>query len=320
MRILAAPLDPRFPALVRMSDAAFVGNLIAPGVAPGAVATVRYRPGERHVLRYDGPAQAWYAKLYRPGAAGQAYRSARAVCAAIGGGPADVRAAQPLLHRSADALVTPAVPGRAAGAENADLGAVGSLLHVIHRGVPPTGPAATLAGEIDAVERAAQHVDALLPEAGSALRRTLAAVREAGDRTGPQTATLVHGDFKLDHLLCGGGTITVIDLDRARLGEPALDLGKMLADLRWRRVGAGAAGGRHSRDRFLGGYGPIGTHGQARVGLYEAVFLLKAAARRAPLLDPSWERVVAAAVREAEKFVQVGPGRTRARRAGGVPA
>jgi hypothetical protein len=314
MRILAAPLDPRLPALVRMSDPAFVGEAIG----PGAVTTIRYRPGERHMLRYEGPARVRYAKLYRPGAASEASRRAAAVCAAVSGGAPAMRAAQPRLWRSEDALVTPAVCGRPATVEDVDLEAAGSLLRAIHRGAAPPGPAATLAGEIEAVERAAQHVDALLPSVGTMLRRTLAAARERGERAGEGRGVLIHGDFKLDHLLWDNGTVTVIDLDRARAGEPALDVGKMLADLRWRRAGATAVGDP-PRDRLMRGYGPAGTDAGNRASLYEAVFLAKAAARRASLLDPGWERVVGAAVREAARLVEGDRGRTRARTAGGVP-
>jgi hypothetical protein len=318
MRLLAAPLDPRLPALVRMSDPAFAGEAIGPGVMP-AVIPIRYRPGERHVLRYEGSLQVRYAKLYRPGAAGQARRRAAAVCAAVSCGPASVRAPRPELWRSEDALVTPAVRGRAAAVEEVDLEAAGSLLRVIHRGVAPPEPAATLAGEIEAVERAAQHIDALLPSVGAALRRTLAAVRERGERTGEQRAVLLHGDFKLDHLLWDGEAVTVIDLDRARPGEPALDLGKLLADLRWRRAGASRIGDG-PRDSLLRGYGPVGAHARARVSLYEAVFLLKAAARRARLLEAGWEGTVDATVREATGLVEGGHERSRARISGGVPA
>ena len=319
MRILAAPLDPRLPALVRMSDRAFAGEAIGPGATPAAVITLRYRPGERHVLRYERSAEGRYAKLYRPGAAGAACRRAVAVCAAVSCGPAAVRAVRPRLWRSEDALVTPLVRGHPATVEEVDLEAAGSLLRVIHRGVAPPEPAATLAGEIEAVERAAQHIDALLPPVGAVLRRTLAAARERGERAGEQRAVLIHGDFKLDHLLWDGGAVTVIDLDRARPGEPALDLGKMLADLRWRRAGA-APVGDGLRDRLMRGYGPVGAHGRARAGLYEAVFLLKAAARRAPLLDPGWEAVVGATVREAARLVEGGRRQARARRASGAPA
>jgi phosphotransferase family enzyme len=319
MGILAAPLDPRLPALVRMSDPTFAAEAIGPGAAPAAVTTIRYRPGERHVLRYAGPTGGRYAKLYRPGAAGQACRRAAAVCAAVSCGPAAVQAARPRLWRRENALVAPAVHGHPAAVEDVDLEAAGSLLGVIHRGVAPPEPAVTLAGEIDAAERAAQHIDALLPPVGAALRRTLAAARECGERTAAQRAVLVHGDFKLDHLLWDGGSVTVIDLDRARPGEPALDLGKMLADLRWRRAGAPPAADA-ARDRLMRGYGPVGAHGRARARLYEAVFLLKAAARRAPLLDPGWEQTVAAAVREAARLVEDGQGRRRPRPPAGVPA
>lgn len=320
MRILVAPLDPGMPALVRMSDGAFAGDAIGLGAAPAAVATIRYRPGERHVLSYAGPAEAWYAKLYRPGATAQAYRRASSVYAAVSGGPARFRASPPLLCLSEDALVTPAVRGRPAAPRGADLEIAGSLLRLIHSGVPPSGPAATLAGEIAGVERAAEHIDALLPAAARSLRRTLTAAREADDRTGPQSAVLVHGDFKLDHLFWDDASVTVIDLDRAGPAEPALDLGKMLADLRWRRGTADSPGGDTPGERLLRGYGHIGAHCLARARLYEAVLLLKAAARRGRLLDPAWERVVGAAVREAEALVDAGRAPAPARRAGGVPA
>jgi hypothetical protein len=93
----------------------------------------------------------------------------------------------------------------------------------------------------------------------------------------------------------------------------------MLADLRWRRDGA-LPFGDGPRDRLLRGYGLAGAQGRARAGIYEAVFLLKAAARRASLLDPGWEQVVDAAVGDAARLVAAGQGRTRARTTGGVPA
>src|SRR2546425_274791 len=77
MRIEVSPLDARFPQLVRLSGPRPVRGILAAGAsglasdAPRpryAVTTIRYRPGQRHVLRYDPQDAAQggtvFAKLY----------------------------------------------------------------------------------------------------------------------------------------------------------------------------------------------------------------------------------------------------------------
>src|SRR5207244_10578293 len=71
--VMVSPLDPKLPQLVRLCDPAYVGALLA--ASAGAprnayrVLTIRYRPGERHVLRYEpaqvAPGRAVFAKLSR---------------------------------------------------------------------------------------------------------------------------------------------------------------------------------------------------------------------------------------------------------------
>src|SRR5438128_3441575 len=80
MHIQVSPLDARIPQLVRLSDPRYVRDVIAgayaasevaPDQAPAsryAVTSIRYRPGKRHVLRYEALDAAErgtiFAKLY----------------------------------------------------------------------------------------------------------------------------------------------------------------------------------------------------------------------------------------------------------------
>src|SRR5207248_2187092 len=75
------------------------------------------------------------------------------------------------------------------------------------------------------------------------------------DQVPAEPACFAHGDYKADHLLVGRAGVTLIDFDRCARSEPALDLAKFLADVRWwteRRPGAVAS----AQAEFLAGYGP----------------------------------------------------------------
>ena len=54
--VLVSPLDPRFPQLIRLSNPRHVAAMLARPLSQASAAgylirTIRYRPGERHVLR-----------------------------------------------------------------------------------------------------------------------------------------------------------------------------------------------------------------------------------------------------------------------------
>src|SRR5439155_9831188 len=73
--VLVSPLDPRFPQLIRLSNPRYVAAMLAGPLSQASAAgyrirTIRYRPGARHVLRYEpSPAlastRAVFAKLSR---------------------------------------------------------------------------------------------------------------------------------------------------------------------------------------------------------------------------------------------------------------
>jgi len=80
MHIRVSPLDARFTQLARLSDPQHVGAMLADTYASGSgawdprrisaykIASVKYRPGRRHVLRYDPEdpvsGETVFAKLY----------------------------------------------------------------------------------------------------------------------------------------------------------------------------------------------------------------------------------------------------------------
>ena len=59
VRLQVWPLDPKFPHLVRLGDPSHVDRMLSSvDSAPGGkqlpvITPIRYRPGERHVLRYE---------------------------------------------------------------------------------------------------------------------------------------------------------------------------------------------------------------------------------------------------------------------------
>lgn len=71
-------------------------------------------------------------------------------------------------------------------------------------------------------------------EQGSRAAALLAAVGQGAPAPDAATATLVHRDFYADQLWDAGGVTAVLDLDDARAGDPAVDVGNFLAHLELR--------------------------------------------------------------------------------------
>lgn len=64
----------------------------------------------------------------------------------------------------------------------------------------------------------------------------------------------LHGDYKTSQLLMDGGRISVVDFDRAGIGDPAIDVGNFMADLHREAVTSGQAFLRDLADEFLTEY------------------------------------------------------------------
>jgi aminoglycoside phosphotransferase (APT) family kinase protein len=319
MSVSVAPVDRALPQLVRLHDRVdLLGLLRGSGAVAGVadvapqdvtVETVRYRPGQRHVLRMAVDSHgAVFAKIYRDDSGRRVVDASRRVASALGAAESDtgggLSRAGTYVARERVAL-WPEVTGTSLstvltldlpGASDA-VQAVGSALRLLH----DTGSAEGLPACPDAVEQAAetlrtaQIIDALLPAAGSRLRLDVLRALHALSALPREAPTMTHGDFKCENLLVSGSRVHVLDHDRLGRGDPAADIGKFLADLRWWTDGAGPMAAR-MRDAFLAGYGTAHPARMARARLYDALLQCRMAARRVPIHHVDWEHRVTGAV------------------------
>jgi aminoglycoside phosphotransferase (APT) family kinase protein len=306
LRMMVAPLDPAFPQLVGLSDPDRVPGLLAGRAGPEAtwsVAAIRYRPGQRHVLRWtaaDG--RVVFAKLYRNGAGAQAFQLARRVAELLEEKDEPVAGASPLAYLpEQDVLLYPLIPGRplsavlgrGAAATDVQFRRAGKILRALHAAQPDPGDGLAprgLGDDADEVHKAAGHIRFLTPDTGARLDELLDRARALHDRLPGEPPVLTHGDYKTDHLLATPDRLTVIDFDTCALADPALDLGKLLADIRW-----WAAAGRpvdlvRAGSHLLEGYGAADAERLLRARLYEVVVLAKLTVRRVRVADPDWAR------------------------------
>lgn len=327
MSLSVAPVDAGFPQLVRLHDRRHVldalrgtGAAATLGAATSrdlTVRTVRYRPGQRHVLRIStGPAgPAWFAKVYRDDTGRDAVAAAAGTAAALAVAGADAGAASSGagIYLPADRVaVWPEVTGLtlaellvvAGPAQDEAVRGLGALLRdagAALRCVHDTPPAPGLATCPDALAhatttlRTAEVVDALLPDVGARLRAGVARAVESLATSPHEAPTTLHGDYKCDNLVAGEAGVHLLDFDRSGCGDPAADIGNFLADLRWRSDGDGA-GAAARQEAFLSGYGATAPERLARARVYEGLFLLRMAARRVPLHAPGLDERVASAV------------------------
>ena len=318
VHLLIAPLDPDFPHLVRFYDPAYVAGLLdgvlgGRGIGEGfEVRPVRYRPGQRHVLRYtaNGTGLTVFAKIYRDGTAAKIHRfagrlaeSVASVCGAQIAGPLPTSpdhhaalwlgvAGRPLWQALRDD------PGSRPMAAVA--GAALRAIHDIDAGQAPAERG--IADEVAAAGRACAHITGLLPALDGRLRRVLDSVGERVQGLPVEAPTLTHGDAKCDNLLVDQDRLTMIDLDRCGYADPALDIGKLLADLRWWC----ARNGLHTGDvqaSLLAGYGDANPARLARARAYEVLFQVKIAGRRLGVDDPAWAHQVTEALARAEDLL-----------------
>ncbi len=264
LSVLVSPLDPRCPQLVRLCDPAHVAAMLA-GREPEAfgsgyrVSTVRYRPGERHVLRYEptpptpaARAPVVFAKLSKRDAdAARAFQLATRVADRLEAAGGVTRAVRPLAWLERDgAVLFPEVAGRPLsellrlGDDRAigHLEEAGRALRALHSA--PLSLAESLAcrdfaTDVESVRRASEHIFALRPRTGAAIAETLERAGALYDRLPAEPAAFTHGDFKGDHLWASRGGLMLLDFGSCALGDPALDVGKFLAAVKWGSPRAG---------------------------------------------------------------------------------
>ena len=311
-----APEDSSMPQLARLVDPGHVASLVGsmtgrPVPAPGfaGVHPVRYRPGQRHVLlavpgEGDGDG-AVYVKTDRDRSGASAVVIAEVLNNAFEQQYAAASAAVPLGWAAEDAAAlwwrAPGLPlarlltGRSTGRSSA-VRRVGRALRVLH-GVSATETAGTAVSDPEERARAeassalgaATHIAALLPEVGAAYASLVSDALDVLQKLPSEQPVLVHGDFKADNILIHRGRLRILDLDRSSRAEPALDLGKFMADLSWWCTEPDRTA---LWEAFRAGYGHCDPLRWTRATMWAVIFQLKITARRCAVHDPAWERVV----------------------------
>jgi hypothetical protein len=327
MRVQVAPLDIRFPQLTRASDPVYAAEMLAAacarrGEANIAVTAIRYRPGQRHVLRYDQPggaAATTFAKVYNSDKGARTFGVVTRVADWLAAQGDGLRTVKPQAYVASDSVVLyPLVIGtplsellRAPGQTTARLlSAAGAALATLHRtplDLVELQPH-SFAKEVKSIVSASEHVHSLLPETGARIDALLDRARALHERLPQEAPGFAYGDFKADHLWDTPDGLTLIDFDTCYLFDPAIDLGKFLADLDYWYDGYGQSGVEAAREQFLAGYGPGATEDRLlRARLYEALVLLKSTVRRVKLFERNWAERTTRLVGKAEVLLDTLP-------------
>jgi aminoglycoside phosphotransferase len=329
--LLIAPLDPQLPQLMRLDDHAYVRSLVerltgTPQALPSRLTAVRYRPGQRHVLQVVTSPTTLFLKIDRDHRGARAVRFAEVVGPRLTARVPSAELVPPIGYGVVDQVaVWRGLPGptlsmqlRAPARAATSMALLGEAIRALHEldprsvaaelGDAGSAPLHLVSAELSSTLGAGSHLAALVPALSARFRELAGEAVEHLDRLPAEDARIGHGDLKCDNLIASDGRIWLLDLDRTGLAEPALDLGKLLADLAW-------WGRHHAIDvrgvvaAFLEGYGPCGDLRLARARLVAVLFGLKLAARRTPVHIADFELRVRDQVDEAAARLRAETGR-----------
>jgi aminoglycoside phosphotransferase len=333
--LLVSPADPAMPQLRRLNDPAYLGGVLerltgrpVPPPRPYDVRTLRYRPGQRHVLMVrSGPGRPGvFIKSDRDDSGNIAVPVAWALAPHVAARCPGAHLAEPLGYVEADrAALWSHAPGTPMSHQLTQSAAhaihlvrlLGQTVRAWHESGGHLSPvlrqqvleraSRDVTTELETTRRAGELIAVLKPDAWVKYDAVLTEVAKSLDRLPPHNATLIHGDLKSDNVLVSGGQLHVLDLDRASWADPALDLGKFLADLYWwcrdeaRASALGAA--------FRSGYGASDPTLWGRADLLAELYRLLFAARRCVVHDPRWDVAVSEQVDLAAESLGRGWGR-----------
>jgi aminoglycoside phosphotransferase (APT) family kinase protein len=259
-----------------------------------------------------------YAKLYSNAQdAAKAFGIANRVVDWLDANPMGLHGNRPQAISQADAvLFYPHAPGiplshqfhRSPRWLAAQLQLIGRGLALLHRG-PESLQADlrqnTFDKEAKVVKRASEHIQVLLPETYNKIVETVEKAQEYYSHLPQEDPTFTHSDFKSDHLLVTPQGLTLIDFDTCTLTDPALDIGKFLADLEWWFALKGISGVEEAQAELIKGYRGERYSDQivearlARARLFQTLILVKIVVRRVPLFQKDWAARTSALIERA---------------------
>jgi thiamine kinase-like enzyme len=337
LRLQVWPFDPKFPQLVRLGNPAYVaGIFLTLGITDGlerepVITPIRYRPKERHVLRYEmdsgehvrGGERPLYAKLYSNGQdAARAFGVANRVVDWLDANNVGLQGNRPRAISQEDAVIFyPHANGIPLSRQlHRSRRWLAKQLHIIGRGlvILHNGPEALQSDlkqndftkEAKVVRRASEHIQVLLPDIYQNILKVVGRAEEHYSGLPQEKPTFTHADFKSDHLLTTSQGLTLIDFDTCTLTDPALDLGKFLADLEWWFTLRGISGVEEAQAELLKGYSVGNESDQVlherlqRANLFHVLILVKIVARRVPIAEKDWASRTEQLIERAARVLQ----------------
>jgi streptomycin 6-kinase len=298
------PRDRKLPVLRTLEDRAQREDLLRsllpeqPELWKGELRALRYRAGRRFVAQLVAPGGA--RALLKAGTSKGHTRSKRNATAFRSKGAlrvARLLGADDEHHLLAfewlpgaalfDLISSPQLDGDAVAASAAAL----ADLHA----QSPTGlPRWKREAERDDLQSVAAEIGYLCPwfarQAGELAARLAARLADAPEMSAP-----LHGDFSARHVLVDEGKAAIIDLDWACRGDPADDLGGILAQVERHAVCGGLPHARAAsfREALLLSYRKATRRPlPERIGLYRAVELFRGARFPFRKYEPEWPRQI----------------------------
>ena len=332
-RLQLWPFDPKFPQLVRLGNPFYVAGIFSSlGIADQTpvITPIRYRPKERHVLRYEidspgkdgGETQRLYAKLYSNAQdASRAFGVASRVVDWLEHNNIGLHGNRPQAISEKDAVIFyPHAPGIPLSRQlHRSHRWLAKQLHIIGRGLSilHNGPEALQADlkqndfskEAKVVKRASEHIQILLPDTYQKIIEVVDRAEERYSSLPQEQPTFTHADFKSDHLLTTPQGLTLIDFDTCTLTDPALDLGKFLADLEWWFTLRGISGVEEAQAELLKGYAAGKESDQTmharleRAKLFHVLILVKIVVRRVPIYKQEWSAMTGQMIDQAARVL-----------------
>lgn len=245
------PSDAQLPLLWHAADAARATGLLAPllpsytGVHVKRVEVLRYRPGRRCVLRYDleheRGTSALVAKLYADPDRAQlvakklAALSSQATRALILAAPRGEPANNGLvlmecLHGSNLGDQLEATAARDKNERAVRAAAAG--LAAFHRLRLESSERRSLQTELSNLRARLRPLHDVAPDFAGDVEALLTQINARLAALPKATECVIHGEYKPNQLLLNGDQIALVDLDRACIGDPAIDVGNFTAVLR----------------------------------------------------------------------------------------
>ena len=252
------PADYRLSGLARAVDADAMAEQLRSGggeLATASVARVRlvrYRPGFTCVLRYtlepEGGGKQFevMGKVY-PGIEEAAEMRRKLTSLSEQAAPEGLAIPRPLdLPQEDNLVLMEKVPGAnmdklllaTASEEEAaplvDLAA--QSLASFHELQLEARLARTLESEFRRLGRRLGRIQRIAPDLAAKASALTGALDESKLVARPEELRLIHGDFKPNQFLVEDGRAALVDLDRAGIGDPAVDVGNFMAVLRKKSV------------------------------------------------------------------------------------